>query len=255
MEHQTAIAYGNKYKTGYNGMDFSRIGLDFDYIIIHESGHEYWGNLVSAADMADLWIHEGFCTYSEALYVEYMYDYNMALKYVNAKKPTIGNKHPMLGIKDVNIEGDGDMYNKGMLFLNTLRHIVNNDELWFSILKDMTTKDFAYKTTNTEEIIAYFNKRTAKDLTAIFNQYLAYSHIPNLYYSVSNTDGNKYEINYKWLTEETGFNMPIILKVGNKEFRLDASTQLQKYKFTKKGSEKISFDEDKFYFKTKKRSF
>ncbi|MGB1248594.1 MAG: M1 family metallopeptidase, partial [Chitinophagales bacterium] len=153
MEHQTAIAYGNEYKTGYAGWDISRIGLDFDYIIIHETGHEYWGNSIGCQDMADLWIHEGFCTYSEALYVECMYDYELGQDYVNAKKPTIGNEYPMIGIYDVNVEGDGDMYNKGMLFLNTVRHIINDDELWFEMLLEMNTK-FAYQTITTDDVIA-----------------------------------------------------------------------------------------------------
>ena len=252
MEHQTAIAYGNKYKTGYNGYDFSRIGLDFDYIIIHESGHEYWGNLISAADVADLWIHEGFCTYSEALYVEYMYGYDMAMKYINAKKPTVGNGKPILGIPNLNIEGDGDMYNKGMLFLNTLRHTINNDTLWFSILKEMTTKKFAYKTTNTKEIIAFFNEKTHQDFTPLFMQYLAYKNIPKLYYSVQNIKGNEYQINFKWLTDVKNFYMPIIIKIGKKEYRLEASNSLKTFKFKKKTNEELNFDENKFYFKLRK---
>jgi aminopeptidase N len=227
MEHQTAIAYGNQYKKGYNGYDFSRIGLDFDYIIIHESGHEYWGNLISAADVADLWIHEGFCTYSESLYVEYLFGYAKALEYINAKKPQIDNKKPILGIKDVNVEGDGDMYNKGMLFLNTLRHIINNDKLWFEILKDMTTKTFAYKTTNTEEIINYFNQKTQLNLKPVFMQYLAYPKIPTLYYSLHHNGGNSYDLNYKWLTDVTDFSMPLYLNLGKDEMKLDASTQLK----------------------------
>ena len=131
MEHQGAIAYGNKYLNGYLGRDFSRIGLHFDYIIIHESGHEWWGNAVSAQDIADLWIHEGFCTYSESVYVEGMYGKSKAQEYINAKKSTVSNKSPIRGVVGVNNEGDGDMYNKGMLILNTLRHIVKNDSLWF----------------------------------------------------------------------------------------------------------------------------
>ncbi len=255
MEHQTAIAYGNNYKTGYNGYDFSRIGLDFDYIIIHESGHEYWGNLISAADIADLWIHEGFCTYSEALYVECMYDYQKALDYVNAKKPTIGNQMPMLGIKSVNHEGDGDMYNKGMLFLNTMRHIINNDELWFGMLKEMTSKEFAYKTTDTESIIAYFNKKAAMNLTPVFNQYLAYPDIPKLYYSIEMIDKKNYKLKYKWLTDVQDFFMPIVLKVGKQEYRLFGNTELQSFKFTRKKKDQISFDEERFYFNKKESKF
>lgn len=255
MEHQTAIAYGNDYKTGYNGYDFSRIGLDFDYIIIHESGHEYWGNLVSCADIADLWIHEGFCTYSESLYVEDLFGYETALKYINAKKPTIENKQKILGKYLVNDEGSGDMYNKGMLFLNTLRHTINNDELWFSILKEMTTKKFAYKTINTQDVIDFFNKKTHQNFTKLFKQYLDYPNIPQLYYSVKNIKGSEYEIRYKWLTDVTGFYMPVIIKVGKNEYRVEASNELKKLVVKKKGKEEITLDEDKFYFKTLKSTF
>lgn len=252
MEHQTAIAYGNKYKTGYNGYDFSRIGMDFDYIIIHESGHEYWGNLISAADISDLWIHEGFCTYSEAVYVEHLHGYNKAIEYINAKKPTIGNKKPILGKFGVNNEGDSDMYNKGMLFLNTLRHTINNDSLWFAILKEMTTKEFAYKTIDTKDIIDFINKKTKQDYEPLFMQYLAYADLPMLYYSIHNIKGNEYQVNYKWLTDVRDFYMPVIIKVGNKEYRVEGSNQLKTLKFKKKAKESISFDEDKFYFKLRK---
>ena len=131
MEHQSAIAYGNQYKTGYNGNDFSRIGLDFDYIIIHETGHEWWGNSVSCADLADMWIHEGFCTYSESIYVECLFDRKKSLQYINAKKASVLNAAPIKGpYTGVNEEGDGDMYTKGSLLLNTLRTVVNSDLLW-----------------------------------------------------------------------------------------------------------------------------
>tara|TARA_B110000908_G_C10250817_1_gene451929 strand:+ start:831 stop:2498 length:1668 start_codon:yes stop_codon:yes gene_type:complete len=255
MEHQTAIAYGNNYKTGYNGYDFSRIGLDFDYIIIHESGHEYWGNLISCGDIADLWIHESFCTYSEALYVEDLFGYKKSLAYINAKKPTIENKHKILGKYLVNEEGDGDMYNKGMLFLNTIRHIINNDELWFSVIKEMTTKEFAYKTINTNDIIAFFNKKTHQNFTSLFLQYLDYPNIPQLYYSVKKEKGNNYIISYKWLTDVNDFYMPVIIKVGEKEYRLEGANQLKVLKVKKKKKEKVTFDQDKFYFKTMKASF
>lgn len=255
MEHQTAIAYGNDYKTGYNGYDFSRIGLDFDYIIIHESGHEYWGNSVSAADISDLWIHEGFCTYSEALYVEHLFGYEKAIEYVNAKKPTIDNKKPVLGVKNVNVEGDGDMYNKGMLLLNTVRHTINNDALWFSILKEMTTSEFAYKTTDTEAIIAFISKKAGQDLKPLFMQYLAYKDIPKLYYSIEKIAENTYNINYKWLTDVSNFTMPIVLKSGKKEYELSGSTDLKSFNFKMKKKDTISFDEEKFYFDTMETRF
>ena len=253
MEHQTAIAYGNNYKTGYNGYDFSRIGLDFDYIIIHETGHEYWGNLISAKDIADLWIHEGFCTYSEALYVECMYDYAKGQEYVNAKKPSIGNKKPMAGIYDVNVEGDGDMYNKGMLFLNTVRHIVNDDVLWFDLLKEMTTKEFAYQTVTANDIMLYFNRKTGMDLTPVFMQYIFFKDIPSLYYKLERKKGKKYSLKYKWQVDVGEFDMPIEVKIGKKSMRLEGSEDLQEIEVLKKKKEKLNFNQDQFYYKTRKR--
>ena len=253
MEHQTAIAYGNNYKTGYAGYDFSRIGLDFDYIIIHETGHEYWGNLISAQDIADLWIHEGFCTYSEALYVECMYDYQKGQDYVNAKKPSIGNKHPMAGVYDVNVEGDGDMYNKGMLFLNTLRHVINDDELWFDLLKEMTTKEFAYKTITANDVMFYFNRKTGMNLTPLFMQYVFYKDIPNLYYQFEKIKGKSYVFKYKWMTDVGSFEMPIEISWGDEVMRLNGTNDLQEIVLKKKKKANFSINEEQFYIKTRKR--
>jgi len=252
MEHQTAIAYGNNYKEGYNGFDFSRIGLKFDYIIIHETGHEYWGNLISAQDIADMWIHEGFCTYSEALYVECMYDYQIGQDYVNAKKPSIRNKRPMAGVYDVNVEGDGDMYNKGMLFLNTLRHVINDDELWFEILMEMNTSEFAYKTITANDIMFFFNKKTGRDLTPLFLQYVFYKDIPVLYYKFERQKGKKYSFKYKWQTDVGEFAMPIEVLIGSKNIRLEGTQDLQEYMLVKKKKEKLSLNKSQFYIKTKK---
>jgi len=251
MEHQTAIAYGNNYKTGYNGYDFSRIGLDFDYIIIHETGHEYWGNLITAKDIADMWIHEGFCTYSEALYVECMYDYDKGQDYVNAKKPTIGNEAPMAGVYNVNVEGDGDMYNKGMLFLNTLRHVINDDELWFDLLKEMTTKEFAYKTVTAEDVISFMSKKSQMDLSKLFEQYVFHKNIPVLYYKVENESKNNYTFKYKWQTNVKGFEMPVEIKVGGKTVRLNGTNDLQAYDFKMKKKDKFEINQEQFYFELK----
>jgi aminopeptidase N len=252
MEHQTAIAYGNDYKKGYNGSDFSGIGLDFDYIIIHETGHEYWGNLISAKDIADMWIHEGFCTYTEALYVECMYDYQKGQDYVNAKKRTVGNDSPMAGIYDVNVEGDGDMYNKGMLFLNTLRHVINDDELWFDLLKEMTTEKFAYQTVTANDIMFYFNKKTVMNLTPIFLQYIFYKDIPALYYNLEKIKGKKYEFKYKWQTDVADFSMPVELILDKRIVRLEASNELQSTEIVKSKKEKLEINQNQFYIQVKR---
>jgi len=216
MEHQSAIAYGNEYKTGYAGIDYSKIGLDFDYIIIHESGHEWWGNSVSCSDIGDLWIHEGFCTYSEALYVECLYGYNLAMDYVNAKKVSVSNKDPIIGFYNVNKEGSGDMYNKGMFMLNTLRHVIDNDELWFAMIKDIV-KEFEYKTTSTNEVVGYINKYTGQDLTYFFSQYLWYPAIPIFEYKLRKRR-KKRVLEYRWKVDVDDFRMPIKVTTAPDQF-------------------------------------
>jgi len=246
MEHQSAIAYGNNYKTGYAGRDYSGIGLDFDYIIIHEAGHEWWGNSVSMKDVSDMWIHEGFCTYSEALYVECLHGYETAMDYVNAKKKNIRNEKPVLGKPGVNEEGAGDMYNKGMLFLNTVRHLLDDDELWFSIVKGIT-EDFKYKTTDTKEIVNYINEKAGEDLTKIFDQYLAYPAIPQFEYKVKRNG----KIKYKWNANVPNFNMPVKLNVSeNKTHWLKPTTTWQKTKLPNFKFNEFSVDERHFYINT-----
>ncbi len=211
MEHQGAIAYGNKFKTGYAGIDFSRIGLDFDYIIIHETGHEWWGNSVSCKDIADMWIHEGFCTYSEAIYVECMHGYETAMKYVNAKKPTVGNKHPIVGVYDVNEEGDGDMYNKGMLFLNTLRHVTNDDSLWWKTIKCMSDTAFKRQNIDYNDVVNFFSDKLKRNLRPVFEQYLKNSSIPVFEYSLKKVKGKDYELKYRWNADASGFALPVFI--------------------------------------------
>jgi aminopeptidase N len=252
MEHQGAIAYGNKFKTGYEGRDYSRIGLNFDYIIIHETGHEWWGNSVSCSDIADMWIHEGFCTYSEAIYVECMFGHEKALEYINAKKTTIGNKAPLQGPYGVNEEGDGDMYNKGMLMLNTLRTIVNNDSLWWSTIYNIANTKFKYKTTNADEVIAFFETSTSLLLKPIFNQYLSYPELPILKYSLRKKNSRSYVFEYNWETKVPHFEMPVILNVDHTVVRLRGTNIKQTQILKIKKGQTISLNEDLIYFKAVK---
>jgi aminopeptidase N len=255
MEHQGAIAYGNHYRTGYDGMDYSRIGLNFDYIIIHESGHEWWGNSVSASDMADMWIHESFCTYTESIYVENLYGNDTAQLYINAKKTTIGNRGPIQGpYLGVNEEGNGDMYSKGSLMLNTIRTVVNNDALWWQMLKGISDTAFKYKVTNADAIIAYFNKKSGKDLTPIFYQYLKYAGIPRLVYSLKKIKGKKYELIYFWLTDVKNFNMPIQISSdkGKKEW-IPVSNNIQTKQLILSSESDFKINEEAEYIKIEKR--
>lgn len=208
MEHQGAIAYGNQYKTGYNGFDYSRIGLNFDYIIIHETGHEWWGNSVSCKDMADLWIHEGFCTYSEAIYTECLHGYDTALLYINAKKNQVGNKAPIQGNYGVNEEGDGDMYNKGMLMLHTLRYAVNDDKKWWALIKCIADTAFRHKTTDAAEIIEFIGTYLGKEVTPFFKQYLKHADIPVLEYMVKRKKG-RIMVRCRWKCAEPDFRLPV----------------------------------------------
>ncbi len=249
MEHQSAIAYGNRYLTGYAGMDYSRIGLDFDYIIIHEAGHEWWGNSITSYDIADMWIHEGFCTYSEALYVECMHGYEKAMDYVNAKKRTIRNDQPIIGPYGVNKEGSGDMYNKGMLFLNTVRHIIDDDVVWDDIIKGML-RDFEMSIINTDTVIQYMNRKSGKDLANVFDQYLNYTQIPTLLYKV---DKKGKKLSYKWSADVKDFNMPIKYfdKKGQEQW-LYPTTEWQTAKLKKQKN--VKFAERQFYIKTREDS-
>ncbi len=248
MEHQSAVAYGNNYNTGYAGMDRSGLHLDFDYIIIHETGHEWWGNSVSAQDLADMWIHESFCTYSEAIYVECMHGYDTAMTYVNAMRTTVGNLKPIIGIYGLNKEGDADMYVKGMLFLNTLRHVVNNDDLWWSTIKNMSDTTFRMRTTNYQEVVQFMNKKTKLQLTPIFEQYVKWPTIPILQYKIK-TKKNETFVKYRWKTNAKNFAMPFVMRRGNNEIRVENANQ--KWKCISIAAvdpqEKITIDTRHFY--------
>jgi aminopeptidase N len=227
MEHQGAVAYGNNYKSGYAGMDMSGSGLKFDYLIIHETGHEWWGNSVTAKDLADMWIHESFCTYSEAIYVECLHGYDTAMTYVNALKRNVGNKKPIMGTYGINKEGDGDMYVKGMLFLNTIRHVVNNDDLWWSTIKNMSDTTFKIRNTNYKEVVQVMSEKTGMNLAPIFEQYVKWPAIPVLQYKVKKK-GKEYCIKYRWKVNAKKFEMPVVFLHGDKEYRVSGSTKWKK---------------------------
>jgi aminopeptidase N len=216
MEHQSAVAYGNKYRKGYLGSDLSGtgIGLLFDYITIHESGHEWFGNSITSRDIADMWIHEGFTMYSEVVYVECQYGAEKAQKYMNGMKRNVSNDEPIIGPFGVNKEGSGDMYYKGALMLNTLRHIIHNEELWWKLILDYSTT-YKHKIIDTETVVSFFNKESNMNLTPVFNQYLRYSNIPELLIRKNNSN-----LEFKWNANEPNFNMPIDLDVNGKEIRM-----------------------------------
>ncbi len=220
MEHQSAIAYGNKYRMGYLGSDLSGtgIGLLFDYITIHESGHEWFGNSLTTADIADMWIHEGFTVYTEAVYVECRWGKDKALEYLNGIKKNIENKEPIIGTYNVNSEGSGDMYYKGAMVLNTLRSIVNNDEKWWKIIKNLAVEHKKQIVTSAQ-IEKYFSDNIGMDLIPVFDQYLRNASIPVLEYQLLNN-----EVKYRWKTTVPNFSMPIKLQTENGKYSMVTAT-------------------------------
>ncbi|HUY95710.1 MAG TPA: M1 family metallopeptidase, partial [Terracidiphilus sp.] len=181
MEHQSAVTYGNLFENGYLGRDWTGVGISpkFDFIIIHESGHEWFGNSITAADPSDMWIHEGWTTYLESLYVEYRWGKADALKYLGGLKPKVINMRPIVAERGVNAETTEDQYFKGALMLNTLRSVVNNDAKWFALIHGLY-QHFKYQNIMTGDMVSYFNQHTGMNLTPIFDQYLRHAAIPRL---------------------------------------------------------------------------
>ena len=250
MEHQSAVAYGNRYLGGYRGHASSEVGLKFDFIIIHESAHEWWGNSITAKDVADMWIHESFGAYAEALYVEYLYGYREALKYINGKKLNVRNTEPITGIYNVQREGSGDMYDKGQLVLNTLRSVIANDTLWISILRGMNEK-FRYATVTADDITGYIGQRTGKDLEYFFDQYLHYPSIPQLDIWVT-SKGGKTTARYRWNADVKDFRMPVRVTMAVNKFSfIYPTTTWQTMELGSLPPDKFRVEEDRFYISVK----
>jgi aminopeptidase N len=228
MEHQSAVTYGNHFANGYLERDWTGVGISlrFDFIIIHESGHEWFGNSITAADPSDMWIHEGWTTYLECLYVEYMYGHDDYLKYVNAYKSKVKNTKPIIAERGINAEPPQDQYFKGALFLNTLRSVVNDDPRWFKLIHDLY-QHFKYKNIMTEDIVQFFNEKTAKDMTPIFNQYLRHTAIPALELKFNEGEGT---VAYCWKVDEPGFAMPVRVGKKNNWQIIQATTDWQTMK-------------------------
>jgi aminopeptidase N len=211
MEHQSAVTYGNHFANGYLDRDWTGVGisLKFDFIVIHESAHEWFGNAVSAADQADMWIHEGWGTYLECLYVEHTFGHDDYLKYTNAYKTKIANKEPIIIQRGIARDPNQDMYFKGALFLHTLRSVVNDDAKFFKLIKDLY-QEFKYKNSFTEEIVAFVNRQLGQDMTPMFDQYLRRINLPVLELTFDETAKT---VAYRWNADERGFAMPI--RVGD----------------------------------------
>ena len=214
MEHQSCIAYGNNYQNGYNGNTKFIDNLEFDYIILHEAGHEWWGNSITTNDIADMWVHEGFCTYSEALFVECYYGYEKMLSYLKNQRKFIVNDKPIISDYGVNKQGSRDMYFKSALMLHTLRSLVDNDTLFFKMLLDIN-KDFKYRCIDGDELINYIVDYLKIDLKLFFQQYLTQSSLPEFNYKLEVT-GKDVVLICNW-NAMNGFDMPIKASIGKKE--------------------------------------
>ncbi len=210
MEHQSAVAYGNRYRMGYLGRDLSNSGwgLKWDFIIIHESGHEWFGNNITSKDIADMWVHEGFTNYTETMFTECLFGKKAGSEYVIGLRNAIQNDIPIIGPYGVNKEGSGDMYYKGSNMIHTIRQVIDNDSIFKDILRGLN-KDFYHQTVTGKQVEEYISRKSGKDLSKIFEQYLRTVQIPELQYYKK----GKY-IFYKWENVVKGFDMPIKLTNG-----------------------------------------
>jgi aminopeptidase N len=227
MEHQSSVTYGNWFRNGYLQRDGSGtgVGFKFDFIIVHESGHEWFGNNISMKDAADMWIHESFANYSENLFVEYHFGKKEAEDYVIGTRRLIQNDRPIIGTYGSNREGSGDMYPKGGNMLHTIRHVINDDTKWLSILRGLNA-DFWHQTVSTEQIETYISKKAGIDLSKVFDQYLRTTEIPLLKYKV-----NGKTLSFRYEKVVKGFAMPIRVFINGKEVAITPNEAVQTFAF------------------------
>jgi aminopeptidase N len=209
MEHQSAVAYGNRYLNGYLGRDLSHtgLGLRWDFIIVHESAHEWWGNSITSKDLADMWVHESFANYAESLYTECQQGKEAGARYQLGTRANVQNDQPIIPPFGVNAEGSGDMYYKGGNMLHTIRQIVADDEKWRGILRGLN-RSFRHQTVTGMQVREYISRQAGIDLSKVFEQYLTTTKIPVFEYRIS---GNT--LSYRWADVVAGFDMP--LRVGS----------------------------------------
>jgi aminopeptidase N len=217
------VEYGNRFRNGYLGTDLSGSGwgLKWDFIIEHESSHEWFGNNITSKDLADMWIHESFANYSETLYTEYLFGKEAGNDYNYGTRKKIRNDEPVIGHYNVNEEGSGDMYYKGGNMLQTIRHSINNDAKWRSILRGLG-KTFYHQTVTAQQIENYISKNAGIDFSKVFEQYLRNTQIPQLSYYYS---PDKKKIYYRWDSCITGFNLQLVLWHDNKNIRIKPTQQ------------------------------
>lgn len=248
MEHQSSVTYGNKYKNGFLGRDISHSGwgMKFDFIIIHESGHEWFANSITYKDIADMWIHESFTAYSENLFLDYHYGKKASSEYVIGTRANIRNDRPVIGVYNVNYSGSGDMYPKGANMLHNIRQIVNDDQKWRQILRKIN-REFYHQTVESKQIEEFLSKNTGIDLTPVFNQYLRQTEIPEFTYQLENKT-----LKYRWENCLKEFDMPVKVYINGSEKWLYPSTDWKKVQLDH-SVKSIKIDEN-FYVKEKQLS-
>ena len=248
MEHQSAVAYGNNFTKGYLGMDLSGTGwgLKWDFIIIHESGHEWFANNITTKDIADMWVHEGFTNYSEALFIEYYYGKDAANEYVRGLRASIANDEPIIGPYNVNKEGSGDMYNKGSNMIHTIRQLIHSDKKFRKMLRKMNRK-FGLKTVTSKEIEEFIQSYCPYSLKKVFEQYLHTIKIPVFEYRIKD-----HTITFLWKNCVEFFNMPLRVKLGRDKYSLifpSVNPQVLPFNLDKPEDFKI---DPNFYIQTQK---
>ncbi len=246
MEHQSSVTYGNQWNKGYLGRDLSGTGwgLKFDFIIIHEAGHEWFANNITYKDIADMWIHESFTAYSENLFLDYYYSKKASKAYVIGTRKAIQNDRPIIGTYHVNHKGSGDMYYKGANMLHTIRQIINNDEKWRKILRGLN-KSFYHQTVTTQQIEKYLSETSGIDLKPVFDQYLRTTKIPILEYKMEADS----RLSFRYSNVVSGFTMPIRMITGNTSFNIIPTQEWQ--------TKRLNFDDtitvdENFYVEAKR---
>ena len=244
MEHQSAVAYGNGYQNGYYGMDLSGtgVGMKWDFIIVHESGHEWFGNNITSKDIADSWIHEGFTCYSETLFTEYYFGKKEANTYLAGLRKNIENKEPIISPYGVNADGPIDIYYKAANMLHTIRQIINNDTLFRNILRGLN-KTFYHQTVTSKQVEDYISKQSGINFSKVFDQYLRTIKVPVLEYTIKNG-----LLSYHWINCVVGFNMPV--KIYNQKGTLQFLHPMEKMQQLKTSMKTLKVDEN-FYIDTK----
>ncbi len=250
MEHQSAVAYGNDYRYGYRGADLSAtgVGKKFDFILVHESGHEWFGNNISSRDVADMWVHEGFTNYSETLYAECEFGEDAADRYNIGCRRNVANDRPIIGIYNVNREGSGDMYYKGGSMLHTIRQLIDDDEKFRQILRGLNS-DFRHQTVSTDQIESYLSQHAGQDFSKVFDQYLRTAQIPTL--EIKMADGKKKGgnslVSYRWANCVKDFDMPVRIKAKDGSWQLiHPEAQWKELRLPIKNTKEVSVDK-RFY--------